>query len=118
VFLIILLVENLLECDNLLKSFLLQIESDDVGDQKSGKDEKSKSMDRKRKAVVQEIDLDDESSEIFEVERILDYKKSGRSEMYLVKWKGYGKDAATWESSKQFYEIKDLCFCRIQFTRM
>lgn len=42
----------------------------------------------------------------FEVEKILERKKSGRSFQYLIKWRGYPKSEATWEKKSEL--MKDI----------
>jgi hypothetical protein len=45
------------------------------------------------------IAVEDNGAPVFEVERILDHRRSGRRKViqYLVKWKGYQIEEATWE---------------------
>ena len=46
----------------------------------------------------------------YEVEKILDHKKKherGASRLYLIRWKGYGKDHDTWEPEENL-DCKDL----------
>ncbi|KAL8449407.1 hypothetical protein Emag_003588 [Eimeria magna] len=52
---------------------------------------------------------DDNSSDpVYEVEHILDSRGSGRDKEFLVKWKGYPDDQATWEPLSNLTNCKDL----------
>ena len=39
----------------------------------------------------------DEAEDVYEAEKILNVKGSGKRKRYLVKWKGYNEEEATWE---------------------
>ena len=41
--------------------------------------------------------LDAEGQPVFEIEKILDRRKSGRSFQYLIKWQGYSEEENSWE---------------------
>merc|ERR1719323_1870166 len=54
-------------------------------------------------------DSKDEGEEEYEVERILDVKKKGRSSVYLVKWKGWDNvEDQTWEPESSLAGSRDL----------
>ncbi|KAL6074449.1 M-phase phosphoprotein 8 [Balamuthia mandrillaris] len=46
---------------------------------------------------------DEEEEDIYEVERIVDKRKKGRSVEYLIKWKGYPASANTWEKRSNLF---------------
>ncbi|KAL8445787.1 hypothetical protein Emag_005000 [Eimeria magna] len=48
------------------------------------------------------------SNPVYEVEHILDSRGSGRDEEFLIKWKGYPDDQATWEPLSNLTNCKDL----------
>ena len=51
--------------------------------------------------------LDDTTEEVFEVERVVNKRISGRKVMYLVKWKGYPDWENTWEPESAFKNHRD-----------
>ena len=44
----------------------------------------------------------------YEVEKILQRRKVGRSYQYLVRWKGYGREDDTWEPLSNLTKAKEL----------
>ena len=54
-----------------------------------------------------EIGAPDEDPE-FEVEHLLDSRGSGKNEEFLVKWKGFPEESATWEPVRNLTGCKDL----------
>jgi hypothetical protein len=42
----------------------------------------------------------EDDEDVYEVEKIIEKRKKGRSIQYLVKWKGYDEDQNTWEPVK------------------
>ena len=48
------------------------------------------------------------SEDLYEVERILDKRKSNKGKTeYLVQWKGYGREDATWEPEQHLVNCKE-----------
>lgn len=47
-------------------------------------------------------------SDVFEVEKILDHRSVGYANEYLIKWKGYEIDWATWEPEANVENSHDL----------
>ena len=48
------------------------------------------------------------SEDLYEVERILDKRKSNKGKMeYLVQWKGYGREDATWEPEQHLVNCEE-----------
>ncbi|KAM4057638.1 chromatin organization modifier domain-containing protein [Hirsutella rhossiliensis] len=60
-----------------------------------------------RNAKPQEkIEVDDDQE--YEAEQILDTRKQGQQQEYLVKWKGYGPEENTWEPTKHLTHCGSL----------
>jgi hypothetical protein len=49
-----------------------------------------------------------DGEEEYEIDRILDHKKIGRTQYWKVKWKGYPAGQATWETKSAFTNAKDI----------
>ena len=52
--------------------------------------------------------VDLEADNYYTVEKILDKKKQGKKNMFLVKWEGYPESEATWEPSSNLRNVKDM----------
>lgn len=50
---------------------------------------------------------DDETNEFYEVERLVDHKRVGAKQMFLVKWKGYDDSHNNWVERKNL-DCKNL----------
>ena len=50
----------------------------------------------------------DDSGEFYEIEDILDSKRVDGRTLYLVAWKGYGKEHNTWEPTSSFENCCDV----------
>ena len=58
---------------------------------------------------VEEEDDDEEEEADYEVEKILDMKKFGKKQKFLIKWKGWElEDDQTWETEENLEGSKDL----------
>ena len=49
-----------------------------------------------------------DGEEVYEVESIMKHRRKGRGYEYLVKWKGYDTNEATWEPSSQYSNDGDM----------
>ena len=48
------------------------------------------------------------SEDLYEIERILDKRKSNKGKTeYLVQWKGYGREDATWEPEQHLVNCEE-----------
>ena len=59
-------------------------------------------------ANIAEPELAPDGSEVWEVEKILAERKHKGEKQYLLHWKGYDEDNATWEWATNFEEMNDL----------
>ena len=53
-------------------------------------------------------DVDNESEDMYEVEKILDKKTDKKGALYLVKWEGFSEAQATWEPEEHLQGVKWL----------
>ena len=54
------------------------------------------------------VDLDNDSEDMYEVEKILDKKTDRKGALYLVKWEGFSEAQATWEPEEHLQGVKWL----------
>ena len=59
-------------------------------------------------ANIAEPELAPDGTEVWEVEKILAERKHKGGQQYLLQWKGYNEDNATWEPAENFEEMHDL----------
>ncbi|EAX85594.1 hypothetical protein TVAG_181630 [Trichomonas vaginalis G3] len=52
-------------------------------------------------------DSDASGGEVYEVQEIIDERKSGSKTLYLVLWKGYSREEATWEPISNLGNAKE-----------
>ena len=57
---------------------------------------------------ITEPELAPDGSEVWEVEKILAERKHKGEMQYLLQWKGYDEENATWEPMANFEEMNDL----------
>jgi hypothetical protein len=55
--------------------------------------------------IAENVEINDDTEQEYEVERILNHKQVSRKPYYLIKWKGYNTSENTWEP------IKNLTGC-------
>lgn len=67
--------------------------------EKSKKKEKKSSVEPSTDAALKEATAADEDEE-YEVDEIIQHKIRGTKNVFLIRWKGYGADADTWEKEK------------------
>jgi hypothetical protein len=59
----------------------------------------------KNAKITENMEIDDDTKQEYEVEKILNHKRVSGKPYYLVKWKGYDTSENTWEP------IKNLTGC-------
>ncbi|KAM4056914.1 chromatin organization modifier domain-containing protein [Hirsutella rhossiliensis] len=59
-----------------------------------------------KRQTTGKIEVDDDQE--YEAEQILDTRKQGQQQEYLVKWKGYGPEENTWEPTKHLTHCGSL----------
>lgn len=50
------------------------------------------------------MDIDDNDNGVYEIDKILNHRRTKRNIQYFVKWKGYPESESTWVSTKDFIE--------------
>ena len=55
-----------------------------------------------------QIGLNNDGSEEYYVEKIVDHKLQNNRKLYRVRWKGYSSDNDTWETEQTLRKVKNL----------
>lgn len=73
-----------------------------------GGDQKKGGSERKRSVVDDEEEEEEEGDKQWEVEKIMDVKKSRGRRKFLVKWKGWAHESNTWEPEENVEGCKEM----------
>ncbi|RIA86121.1 chromo shadow domain-containing protein [Glomus cerebriforme] len=77
-------------------------QNEDPSNEKENEDPKESVVQDQAK-VNEKSDKDDEESEVYEVETVLDHNKRKNKTYYLIKWKGYSEEESTWEAEDNVF---------------
>jgi hypothetical protein len=85
-----------------------EVENDDSTESEKNTDSGDSDSDSSGSSEEEDDDEDDEEEEKsskFDVERIVQHKKDGSKNLFLVKWKGFPESANTWEPFSNLNEL-------------
>ncbi|EXX69803.1 hypothetical protein RirG_092780 [Rhizophagus irregularis DAOM 197198w] len=77
--------------------------NEDPSNEKENEDPKESAAQDQAKSIEKSDKEDDESGEVYEVEKVLDHNRRRNKTYYLIKWKGYSEEESTWEAEDNVF---------------